>query len=141
MVIGFPIRGIIIGVATMRAVVIATVSDRDAEIADMDADSFPGAGGQRRKRHVGQARDGERNLDEIASILMLKARAVDWKLSVADNGVGRAEAGGPPPKGGLGSSLVAALAHQLDAKVAVLNSPTGMNIPVTRATFVSRSAA
>ena len=68
-------------------------------------------------------------------------QGLDWKLSVADNGVGRAEAGVPPPKGGLGTSLVAALAHQLDAKVAVLNSPTGMNISVTRATFVSRSAA
>jgi chemotaxis protein methyltransferase CheR len=64
----------------------------------------------------------------------------DWKLSVSDNGVGRAEGGGPPAKGGLGTSLVAALAHQLDAKVAILNSPTGMSVSVTHATFVSRAA-
>lgn len=65
----------------------------------------------------------------------------DWKLSVSDNGVGRVENGGPPPKGGLGTSLVAALAHQLDAKVVTLNSPNGMNVSVTHATFVSRPHA
>ena len=65
----------------------------------------------------------------------------DWKLSVSDNGVGRAESSGSPGKGGLGTSLVAALAHQLEAKVAILNSPTGMSVSVTHATFVSRPAA
>jgi len=65
----------------------------------------------------------------------------DWKLSVTDNGVGRAEAAGARAKDGLGTSLVAALAHQLEAKVATTNSPTGMSISVTHATFVSRSAA
>jgi two-component sensor histidine kinase len=64
-----------------------------------------------------------------------------WKLSVIDNGVGRVEASGPPAKGGLGTSLVNALANQLDAQVATLNSPTGMSISVTHATFVSRTAA
>src|SRR6185437_2853154 len=65
----------------------------------------------------------------------------NWKLSVSDNGVGRAEISGPAPKGGLGTSLVAALAQQLDAKVATVNSPNGMSISVTHATFVSRPAA
>ena len=65
----------------------------------------------------------------------------DWKLSIADNGVGRAVGGGPPAKGGLGTSLVQALAHQLDAQVEIVNSPTGMTISVTHATFVSRTAA
>ena len=65
----------------------------------------------------------------------------DWKLSISDNGVGRVEAPGPAPKGGLGTSLVAALAHQLEAKVAILNGRSGMAISVTHATFVSRSAA
>ena len=65
----------------------------------------------------------------------------DWKLSVSDNGVGRAEGSGPPAKGGLGTSLVTALAHQLDAKVVTISGPTGMSVSVTHATFVSRSAA
>jgi two-component sensor histidine kinase len=63
----------------------------------------------------------------------------NWKLSVSDNGVGRPENNGPPAKGGLGTSLVKALAHQLDAQVEIINKPTGMSVSVTHATFVSRS--
>jgi two-component sensor histidine kinase len=65
----------------------------------------------------------------------------NWKLTVSDNGVGRTESNGPPPKGGLGTSLVNALAHQLDAQVEIINSPTGMTISVTHATFAARAAA
>jgi two-component sensor histidine kinase len=65
----------------------------------------------------------------------------DWKLSVSDNGVGRTEVSGPPGKGGLGTSLVTALAHQLDAQVVTLSKKTGMSVSVTHATFVSRTAA
>jgi chemotaxis protein methyltransferase CheR len=64
-----------------------------------------------------------------------------WKLSVSDNGVGRSQNSGPPAKGGLGTSLVKALAHQLDAQVETLSGADGMRISVTHATFVSRSAA
>jgi len=64
----------------------------------------------------------------------------DWKLSVADNGVGRAEHSGLAPKGGLGTSLVKALAHQLDAQVETISGPAGMNVSVSHATFLSRSA-
>ena len=64
-----------------------------------------------------------------------------WKLSVSDNGVGRAEGNGSPAKGGLGTSLVTALAHQLDAQVLTSSGPTGLSVSVTHATFVSRSAA
>ena len=64
-----------------------------------------------------------------------------WKLSVTDNGVGRPENSGARTKGGLGTSLVQALAHQLDAQVEIVNSPTGMSVSVTHATFVSRAAA
>jgi len=66
---------------------------------------------------------------------------VDWKLSVADNGIGRKDGAGPPLKGGLGTSLVKALAHQLEAQVETVNGPTGMTVSITRATFVSRTAA
>jgi chemotaxis protein methyltransferase CheR len=62
----------------------------------------------------------------------------DWKLSVADNGIGRVEKDGPPTKGGLGTSLVKALAHQLEAKVETISGPTGMSVSITHATFVSR---
>src|SRR4029079_16818239 len=55
-----------------------------------------------------------------------EVNGTDWKLSVSDNGVGRLANDGPPAKGGLGTSLVKALAHQLDAQVEIINSPNGM---------------
>jgi two-component sensor histidine kinase len=63
----------------------------------------------------------------------------DWKLSVSDNGVGRAEGAGQPKKGGLGTSLVSALAHQLDAQVVTTSSPDGLSVSITHATFTSRA--
>jgi two-component sensor histidine kinase len=70
-----------------------------------------------------------------------EVNGTDWKLSVTDNGIGRADTSGPPSKGGLGTSLVKALAHQLDAEVETVNSPAGMSISVTHVTFVSRAVA
>lgn len=70
-----------------------------------------------------------------------EVNGTDWKLTVSDNGVGRPENSGPPAKGGLGTSLVQALAHQLDAQVEIVNSRNGMRVSVTHATFVSRTAA
>ncbi len=70
-----------------------------------------------------------------------EVQGADWKLSVCDNGMGRAEKSGPPIKGGLGTSLVNALAHQLEAKVETVSGPTGMSVSVTHATFISRPVA
>ena len=70
-----------------------------------------------------------------------EVHGTDWKLSVSDNGVGRVVGSRPPGKGGLGTSLVQALAHQLDAQVETISGPAGMSISVTHATFVSRAAA
>jgi len=54
-----------------------------------------------------------------------------WELSVADNGVGRADGASPPVKGGLGTSLVTALAHQLNAKVDRKNTGHGLRVAIT----------
>ena len=70
-----------------------------------------------------------------------ETNSTDWKLSVADDGVGRLEKSGPPVKGGLGTSLVKALAQQLDAKIEIVSSPAGMCVTISHATFVSRTAA
>ena len=70
-----------------------------------------------------------------------EVNGADWKLSVCDNGIGRKESAHVPARSGLGTSLVTALAHQLDAKVVTRSSSAGMNVFVTHATFVSRSAA
>ena len=72
--------------------------------------------------------------------IRFEVNGVDWKLTVSDNGVGRGDGASLPQKGGLGTSLVAALAHQLDAKVVTESNSTGMSVSVAHATFVSRSA-
>jgi two-component sensor histidine kinase len=78
---------------------------------------------------------------DAAVTVRYEVHGTDWKLSVCDNGVGREEAKAPSAKGGLGTSLVQALAHQLDAQVETISGPTGMRVSVTHATFVSRAAA
>jgi chemotaxis protein methyltransferase CheR len=40
----------------------------------------------------------------------------DWKLAVSDNGIGKPDVISHPAKGGLGTTLVKALAQDLDAK-------------------------
>ena len=62
----------------------------------------------------------------------------NWQLVVSDNGVGKPGANNDPVKDGLGTTLVKALAQQLEAKVETTNSPKGLKVSVTRATFKSR---
>jgi len=79
---------------------------------------------------------------KIATVTVrYEINGTDWKLSVADNGIGKIEKGAPPTKGGLGTSLVKALAQQLDAKVETSSSTAGMSVSIIHATFVSRTAA
>ena len=57
------------------------------------------------------------------------ARGADWTLSVGDDGVG-ISANRDKAKAGLGTSIVEALARQLDAKVDVASSSAGTKISV-----------
>lgn len=59
----------------------------------------------------------------------------NWELSVSDNGIGKADVAA---RGGLGTSLVNALAHQLDAQVKAKSGPGGTRVSITHATFTSR---
>ena len=43
----------------------------------------------------------------------------DWMLSIADNGVGKSVKGASDVKAGLGTSIVQALAKELDASVEI----------------------
>ena len=70
-----------------------------------------------------------------------EVNVADWKLSVSDDGIGRVKGRGPPAKGGPGTCLVKALAHQRDAKVETTSGPAGMKVLVAHSTFVSRTAA
>src|SRR5580704_6722687 len=49
----------------------------------------------------------------------------DWKLSVADNGMGKPDGVFAQPKTGLGTGIVRALAKQLDSQVVTLSGPKG----------------
>ena len=62
----------------------------------------------------------------------------DWKLTVADNGVGRHKTDVVAAVTGLGTALVAALAKQLKAQVSETTSKRGLAVAVTKATFESR---
>jgi chemotaxis protein methyltransferase CheR len=70
-------------------------------------------------------------------VVCYEVNGTDWKLSVSDNGVGRPEGDAARVKGGLGTSLVSALAHQLDAQVTTTNSPGGTTVSVTHTAFTS----
>ena len=62
----------------------------------------------------------------------------DWKLSVADNGIGKPDGVFAQPKSGLGTGIVKALAKQLDSQVVTLSGPKGTTVSVTHATFAGR---
>jgi two-component sensor histidine kinase len=62
----------------------------------------------------------------------------DWKLSVADNGIGKPDGVFAQPKSGLGTGIVNALAKQLNAQVETLSGPQGTTVSVTHATFASK---
>jgi chemotaxis protein methyltransferase CheR len=59
----------------------------------------------------------------------------NWKLSVADNGIGAPVGVFAQAKSGLGTSIVNALAQQLEARVDVVSGPQGTTVLVTHATF------
>lgn len=61
----------------------------------------------------------------------------DWKLSVSDNGAGMPMQKPGSRKSGLGTSLINALAQQIDAKVEIATSPKGTTVCITHATFKS----
>jgi chemotaxis protein methyltransferase CheR len=71
-------------------------------------------------------------------IVGYEADGKNWKLSTSDNGAGMPDRKGGTEKTGLGTSLIKALAQQLEAQVDVSSGPNGTTVSVTHATFVSR---
>jgi two-component sensor histidine kinase len=65
----------------------------------------------------------------------------DWKLTVSDNGIGKSVDAWPPSKIGLGTTIVNALAGQLNARVDTVSGPTGTTVSVTHSTFKSAPRA
>jgi two-component sensor histidine kinase len=75
--------------------------------------------------------------DDCQVIVSFDVNGSDWKLVVSDNGIGKPIETTATVGGGLGSSLIKALAHQLDAKVDIVSSPKGRSVAVTHATSIS----
>jgi two-component sensor histidine kinase len=65
------------------------------------------------------------------------ADGTNWKLSVADNGIGKPDRVFAQPKTGLGTGIIKALAQDLSAKVETLAGPEGTIVSVTHATFTA----
>ncbi len=63
----------------------------------------------------------------------------NWKLAVSDNGVGKPAGGFAQPKSGLGTGIIKALAHQLDAQVETLSGAEGTTVSITHATFPTKA--
>jgi chemotaxis protein methyltransferase CheR len=61
----------------------------------------------------------------------------DWKLAVIDNGIGKPDGVFAQPKSGLGTSIISALASQLDAQVVTASGAHGTVVTVTHSTFGS----
>lgn len=69
-------------------------------------------------------------------LVTFEVDGADWKLSVADNGCGRADMAAA--SGGLGTAIVGALAKQLKARIEEVSGPQGLTVEITRATFSPR---
>jgi chemotaxis protein methyltransferase CheR len=67
-----------------------------------------------------------------------EVEGANWKLSISDDGIGLPERAPATKKVGLGTTLVKALAQQLEARVETVTSARGTTVSVTHATFVSR---
>jgi len=67
----------------------------------------------------------------------------NWKLSIADNGAGagtgKKQSSFPPEKSGLGTGIIKALSHQLDAQVETTSGPEGTTVSITHATFPTKA--
>src|ERR1700691_5181781 len=62
----------------------------------------------------------------------------NWKLSISDDGIGKPQDGFAQGKSGLGTGIVKALAHQLDARVETSAGPAATTVSVRPAPFPTR---
>lgn len=63
-----------------------------------------------------------------------ETHGTNWKLAVADNGDGKSD-GASPPHIGLGTTIVEALARQLNAQVETQTSSSGTTVTITHSSF------
>jgi chemotaxis protein methyltransferase CheR len=78
-------------------------------------------------------------VDKADSQIMVAydAAATNWRLTVADNGIGKPDGSPDKTVPGLGTSIVEALAKQLDSRVEISKDPYGTMVSVTHGTVAS----
>ena len=69
------------------------------------------------------------------------AAQMDWRLTVSDNGIGTSDGRMDKTAPGLGTSIVEALAKQLDAHVEVLMDPHGTTVSIAHNIPIAAAAA
>src|SRR5665647_2372589 len=100
-----------------------------------------------RDRHGGALRPG-RGLD--LGVELMRQRLDDaggepgffgWEaaLLLAGAGTGKKQSSFPPEKSGLGTGIIKALSHQLDAQVETTSGPEGTTVSITHATFPTKA--
>jgi two-component sensor histidine kinase len=75
---------------------------------------------------------------DAAIVVSYKVAETDWKLTISDNGIGKPDVKASESKGGLGTSLIQALAKQLDAVVDIASDGDGTAVSLTHATFKAK---
>jgi two-component sensor histidine kinase len=80
------------------------------------------------------------SMTECQIVVAYDVSGTNWKLSVADNGAGKQDGVFAQAQTGLGTSIVNALAQQLDAKVEILSTRDGTTVSITHATFPAAAA-
>ena len=78
------------------------------------------------------------NKADAAVLVVYEVDGSDWKLTISDNGVGKRGGVAAGQHSGLGTAIVNALAHQLNARTEVVSSAAGTSVSITRASFTSR---
>jgi len=80
------------------------------------------------------------DMTECQIVVSYDVSGTNWKLSVADNGAGKQDGVFAQSKTGLGTSIVKALAQQLDAQVEIAATGRGTTVSITHATFQAEAA-
>jgi two-component sensor histidine kinase len=74
-------------------------------------------------------------------VVAYDAAETSWRLTVADNGIGKPDGSADKTLPGLGTSIVEALAKQLDSRVEISMDPYGTMVSVTHGTVAARLPA
>lgn len=72
---------------------------------------------------------------DAAILVSYRVADTDWKLTISDNGIGKADSSKDGHKPGLGTSLIQSLAKQLDAVVETKSDSHGTAVSIVHATF------